>query len=165
MSFCLCFIRSRMMLLCIVVLYSCGIVCLLYVSPLLCNVDVMISTLQKRFNMRVYPWWDRRVPFGLGRISGVTLAYTMSASHPPSLFCFFEQVKDPEGSSSGRLQSLRRSKSFYGDWPSRRSLQPIFFIIGIWQRRTLVVFVEPLTHGSTLCFIAMLPEPSGRCNL
>ena len=31
---------------------------------LLCNVDVMISTLQKRFNMRVYPWWDLRVPFG-----------------------------------------------------------------------------------------------------
>ena len=37
-----------MMLLCIVMLYSCGIVCLLYVSPLFCNVDVMISTLQKR---------------------------------------------------------------------------------------------------------------------
>ena len=31
---------------------------------LLCNVDVMISTLQKHFNMRVYPWWDLRVPFG-----------------------------------------------------------------------------------------------------
>ena len=31
---------------------------------LLCNVDVMISTLQKRFNMRVYPWWDLRVPVG-----------------------------------------------------------------------------------------------------
>ena len=31
---------------------------------LLCNVDVMISTLQKRFNMRVYPWWDLRVSFG-----------------------------------------------------------------------------------------------------
>ena len=31
---------------------------------LLCNVDVMISTLQKRFNMQVYPWWDLRVPFG-----------------------------------------------------------------------------------------------------
>ena len=30
---------------------------------LLCNVDVMISTLQKHFNMRVYPWWDLRVPF------------------------------------------------------------------------------------------------------
>ena len=30
-----------------VLLYSCGIVCFLYVSPLLCNVDVMISTLQK----------------------------------------------------------------------------------------------------------------------
>ena len=30
----------------------------------LCNVDVMISTLQKCFNMRVYPWWDLRVPFG-----------------------------------------------------------------------------------------------------
>ena len=29
---------------------------------LLCNVDVMISTLQKRFNMRFYPWWDLRVP-------------------------------------------------------------------------------------------------------
>ena len=39
---------------------------------LLCNVDVMISTLQKRFNMRVYPWWDLRVPFGYGRILGVT---------------------------------------------------------------------------------------------
>ena len=31
---------------------------------LLCNVDVMISTLQKRFNMRFYPWWDLRVPLG-----------------------------------------------------------------------------------------------------
>ena len=31
---------------------------------LLCNVDVMISTLQKHFNMRVYPWWDLRVPLG-----------------------------------------------------------------------------------------------------
>ena len=31
---------------------------------LLCNVDVMISTLQKRFNMRVYPWWNLRVPLG-----------------------------------------------------------------------------------------------------
>ena len=30
----------------------------------LCNVDVMISTLQKRFNMRVYPWWDLWFPFG-----------------------------------------------------------------------------------------------------
>ena len=37
-----------MVLLCKMMLYSCGIVCLLYVSPLLCNVDVMISTLQKR---------------------------------------------------------------------------------------------------------------------
>ena len=33
LSFCLCFIRSRMMLLCKMMLYSCGIVCLLYVSP------------------------------------------------------------------------------------------------------------------------------------
>ena len=33
---------------------------------LLCNVDVMISTLQKRSNMRVYPWWDLRVPFWIG---------------------------------------------------------------------------------------------------
>ena len=33
---------------------------------LLCNVDVMISTLQKRLNMRVYPWWDLRVPFWIG---------------------------------------------------------------------------------------------------
>ena len=40
---------------------------------LLCNVDVMISTLQKRFNMRVYPWWDLRVPFGQGRILGVVV--------------------------------------------------------------------------------------------
>ena len=31
---------------------------------LLCNVDVMISTLQKRFNMRFYPWWDLRVSLG-----------------------------------------------------------------------------------------------------
>ena len=31
---------------------------------ILCNIDVMISTLQKRLNMRVYPWWDLRVPFG-----------------------------------------------------------------------------------------------------
>ena len=42
---------------------------------LLCNVDVMISTLQKHFNMRVYPWWDLRVPFGYGRILGVTSWY------------------------------------------------------------------------------------------
>ena len=33
-------------------------------THLLCNVNVMISTLQKSFNMRVYPWWDLRVPFG-----------------------------------------------------------------------------------------------------
>ena len=31
---------------------------------LLCNVDVMISTLQKRFNMWFYPWWDLRVSLG-----------------------------------------------------------------------------------------------------
>jgi len=31
---------------------------------LLCNVDVMISTLQKRINMRYYPWWDLRVSLG-----------------------------------------------------------------------------------------------------
>ena len=31
---------------------------------LLCNVDVMISTLQKRINMRFYPWWDLRVSLG-----------------------------------------------------------------------------------------------------
>ena len=33
LSFCLCFICSRMLLLCMMLLYSCGIVCLLYVSP------------------------------------------------------------------------------------------------------------------------------------
>ena len=38
-----------MMLLCIVMLYSCGIVCLLYVSTtIMLWFDVMISTLQKR---------------------------------------------------------------------------------------------------------------------
>ena len=37
-----------MVLLCKMMLYSCGIVCLMYISPLLCNADVMISTLQKR---------------------------------------------------------------------------------------------------------------------
>ena len=37
---------------------------LVCIPILLCNVDVMISTLQKRFNMRFYPWWDLRVPFG-----------------------------------------------------------------------------------------------------
>ena len=46
----------------------CCILVVLYASCmypyLFCNVDVMISTLQKRFNMRVYPWWDLRVPFG-----------------------------------------------------------------------------------------------------
>ena len=31
---------------------------------LLCNVDVMISTLQKRINMRFYLWWDLRVSLG-----------------------------------------------------------------------------------------------------
>ena len=31
---------------------------------LLCNVDVIISTLQKHFNMRFYPWWDLRVSLG-----------------------------------------------------------------------------------------------------
>ena len=31
---------------------------------ILCNVDVMISTLQKRFNMWFYPWWDLRVSLG-----------------------------------------------------------------------------------------------------
>ena len=31
---------------------------------LLCNVDVMISTLQKCINMRFYPWWDLRVSLG-----------------------------------------------------------------------------------------------------
>ena len=36
-----------MLFLVVVLLYSCGIVWLLYVSPLLCNVEVMISTLQK----------------------------------------------------------------------------------------------------------------------
>ena len=52
---------------CSYVLWCCIRVAL-YVScmypHLSCNVDVMISTLQKRFNMRVYPWWDLRVPFG-----------------------------------------------------------------------------------------------------
>ena len=44
-----------------VLMYSCGI-CMPCMYPhLLCNVDVMISTLQKRFNMRFYPWWDLRV--------------------------------------------------------------------------------------------------------
>ena len=33
LSSCLWFVRSRMLLLCIVMLYSCGFVCLLYVSP------------------------------------------------------------------------------------------------------------------------------------
>ena len=32
LSFCLCFIRSRMLILCMM-LYSCGILCLIYVSP------------------------------------------------------------------------------------------------------------------------------------
>ena len=52
---------------CSYVLWCCILVALyaLCLYPyLLCNVDVMISTLQKRFNMRVYPWWDLRVPFG-----------------------------------------------------------------------------------------------------
>ena len=31
---------------------------------LLCNANVMISTLQKCFNMRFYPWWDLRVSLG-----------------------------------------------------------------------------------------------------
>ena len=36
-----------------------------YMYPhLLCNVDVMISSLHKRFNMRFYPWWDLRVSLG-----------------------------------------------------------------------------------------------------
>ena len=42
---------------------------------ILCNVDVMISTLQKRFNMRFYPWWDLRVPLGYGHILGVISWY------------------------------------------------------------------------------------------
>ena len=46
----------------------CCILVALYAScmypHLLCNVDVMISTLQKRFNMRFYPWWDLRVSLG-----------------------------------------------------------------------------------------------------
>ena len=71
LSFCLCFIRSRMLFSCIL-MYSCGIGMACMYPHLLCNVDVMISTLQKRFNMRVYPWWDLRVPFGQGRILGVT---------------------------------------------------------------------------------------------
>ena len=39
---------------------------------LLCNVDVMISTLQKRINTRFYPWWDLRVSLGYYRVLGVT---------------------------------------------------------------------------------------------
>src|SRR3954468_20012522 len=47
LSFCLCFIRSRMLIL---YMMNCCIHVTLYVlvvSPLLCNVNVMISTLQK----------------------------------------------------------------------------------------------------------------------
>ena len=36
-----------------VLMYSCGIVCLMYVSHLLCNVDVMISTSAKAFQYAV----------------------------------------------------------------------------------------------------------------
>ena len=37
---------------------------------LLSNVDVMISTLQKRFNMRFYPWWDLRVSVYVSSVVG-----------------------------------------------------------------------------------------------
>ena len=47
MSFCSCSIRSRMLISCMMSMYSCGI-CMPCMYPhLLCNVDVMISTLQK----------------------------------------------------------------------------------------------------------------------